>query len=84
MRNIAAHEVGSSVALKDSEREVLAVEHLFAPQILFGIVEYSYLSKFVSWEAVSGSQLAIFIVSPSVEVSKLINHVPKVLTNRKL
>ena len=69
------------IALEQPKRKMFAAVHSLAPHILFRATKNPNLSKLFPWIGIPSSKLAIFVISPAVQISILVCHVSKVLAN---
>ena len=59
----------------------MAVKDLFAPHVLFLIVENPNLRKPWAWVGIAGSKFTILVVAPSVKIAVLVDHVAIIVTD---
>ena len=61
----------------------MAVEDLFAPHVLFLMVENPNLREPWAWVGIAGSKFTILVVAPSMKIAVLVDHVAIVVTDAK-
>jgi hypothetical protein len=61
----------------------LTVEDLFAPHVLFLIVENPNLREPWAWVGIAGSEFTILVVAPSMKIAVLVDHMAIIVTDAK-
>lgn len=75
--------VWAHVTFEEAKCERLAIEDLFAPHVLFLIVEDPNLRELWAWIGIARPEFAVLVVAPSMKIAVLVNHVTIIFTDAK-
>ena len=75
--------VWARVTSEEAKRKRLTIEDLFAPHVLFLIVEDPNLRELWAWIRITCPEFAVLVVAPSMKVAVLVNHMTIIFTDAK-